>query len=75
MKRKNRKNILEKKILNNDYISHRNIEYFEYEIKSCKDISYMQIIGKNSHIIYSYVSPKILFSKPCQTHEDRSRGC
>ena len=31
---KNRKKILEKKILNNDYISHRNIEYFEYEIHS-----------------------------------------
>jgi len=43
--------------------------------RAVKDISYMQIIGKGRHIIYSYVSPKIVFSKPCQTYEDRSRGC
>jgi len=28
------------------------------KLRAAKDILYMQIIGKSSHIIYSYVSPK-----------------
>jgi len=44
------------------------------KLRAAKDISYMQIIGKSSHIIYSYASPKVLISKPFQTDEDHSRG-